>query len=67
MLSPAKCAFAQLKVKYLDNWFSGEGNEMDSKIVEALRGYKEIKNARQAKKWLELCGYYRQFCEEFII
>ena len=64
-LNPAKCAFAQLKVKYLGHWFSGEGYGMDPKIVEAVRGFKEIKNARQAKSWLGLCGYYRKFCEGF--
>ena len=60
-LNPAKCAFAQLKVKYLDHSFSGEGYGMDPKIVEAVRGFKEIKKARQAKSWLGLCGYYRKF------
>ena len=38
---------------------------MDSKIVEAVRGFKEIKNACQAKSWLGLCGCYRKFCEGF--
>ena len=64
-LSPANCAFAQLKVKYLGHWFSGEGYGMDPKIVKAVRGFKEIKNTRQAKTWLRLCGYYRKFCEGF--
>ena len=64
-LNPAKCTFAQLKVKYLGHWFSGEGYGMDPKIVEAVRGFKEIKNARQAKSWLGLCGYYCKFCEGF--
>ena len=36
-----------------------------SKNCEAVRGFKEIKNARQAKSWLGLCGYYRKFCEGF--
>ena len=34
---------------------------MDAKVVEAVRGFKEIKNACQAKSWLGLCGYYRNF------
>ena len=55
-LNPAKCAFAQIKVKYLGHWFSGDGYGMDPKIVEAVRSFKEIKNARQAKSWLGLCG-----------
>ena len=33
-LNPAKCPFAQLKVKYLGHWFSGEGYWMDPNIVE---------------------------------
>ena len=33
--------------------------------MEAVRGFKEIKNARQGKSWLGLCGYYRKFCEGF--
>ena len=40
-LNLAKCAFAQLKVKYLGNLFSGEGYGMDPKIVEALRVLKK--------------------------
>ena len=56
-LNPAKCAFEQLKVKYLGHWFSGEVYGMDPEIEEAIRGFKEIKNARQAKSWLGLCGY----------
>ena len=64
-LNPAKCAFVQAKVKYLGHWFSGEGYGMDPKIVEAVRNFKEIKNARQAKSWLGLCGYYRKFCEGY--
>ena len=36
---------------------------MDPKIVEVVRGFKEIKNTRQAKSWLGLCRYYRQFGE----
>ena len=62
MLNPAKCLFAQLKVKYLGHWFSGEGYGMDPKIVDAVRGFKELKNARDCKAWLSLCGYYRMFC-----
>ena len=38
---------------------------MDPKIVEAVISFKEIKNARQAKSWLGLCGYYRKFCEGY--
>ena len=57
-----KCSFAQLKVKYLGHWFSGDGYGMDSKIVEAVRGFKELKNARDCKSFLCLCGYYRKFC-----
>ena len=38
---------------------------MDAKIVEAVKSFKEIKNARQAKSWLRLCGYYRTFCEGY--
>ena len=38
---------------------------MNPKIVEAVRSFKEIKNARQAKSWLGLCGYYRKFCEGY--
>ena len=33
--------------------------------MEAVKDFKEIKNARQAKSWLRLCGYYRKFCEGF--
>ena len=64
-LNPAKSVFAQLKVKYFGHWFSGEDYGMNPKIVEAVRGFKEIKNACQAKSWLELCDYYRKFCEGF--
>ena len=64
-MNPAKCAFVQVKVKYLGHWFSGEGYGMDPKIVEAVRTLKEIKNARQAKSWLGLCGYYRELCEGY--
>ena len=64
-LNPAKWAFEQLKFKYLGHWFTGEGYGMDPKIVKAVRGFKEIKNACQAKSWLGLCGYYRKFCEKF--
>ena len=53
-LNPAKCALAQLKVKYLVHLFSSEGYRMDPKIVEAVWGFKEIKNGRQAKSWLVL-------------
>ena len=45
-LNPAKWAFVQVKVKYLGHWFSREGYGMDPKIVEAVRSFKEIKNAR---------------------
>ena len=38
---------------------------MDSKIVEAVRSFKEIKISRQAKNWLGLCDYYRKFCEGY--
>ena len=64
-LNPAKCAFVQAKVKYLGHWFSGEGYGLDPKIVEAVRNFKEIKNARQPKSWLGLCGYYRKFCKGY--
>ena len=66
-LNPAKCAFVQAKVKYLGHWFSGEGYGMDPNIVEAVRNFKEIKNARQAKSWLGLCGYYRIFVRVILI
>ena len=35
---------------------------MDSKIVEAVKDFKELKNARDYNSWLGLCGYYRKFC-----
>ena len=38
---------------------------MDPKIVEAVRSVTEIKDARQAKSWLGLCGYYRKLCEGY--
>ena len=38
---------------------------MDPKIVEAVRSFKEIRNARHAKSWLGMCGYYRKFCEGY--
>ena len=38
---------------------------MDPRIVEAVRNFKEIKNARQAKSWLGLCGYFRKFCKGY--
>ena len=40
-LNPTKCAFAQLKFKYLGHWFSGEDYGMDPKIVEAVRVLKK--------------------------
>ena len=42
-LNPEKCSFAQLKVKYLGHWFSGDGYGMDPKIVEAVRCFKKLK------------------------
>ena len=33
-LNPAKCSFAQLKVKYLGHWFSGDGYGMDQKLLK---------------------------------
>ena len=44
-LNPVKCSFAQLKVIYLGHCFSGEGYGMNPKI-EAVKNFKEIKNAR---------------------
>ena len=38
---------------------------MDLKIVAAVRSFKKIKNARQAKIWFGLCGYYRTFCKGY--
>ena len=64
-LNPAKCAFAQLRSKIFRSLVFRRRLRDDPKIVEAIKGFKEIKNARQAKSWLGLCGYYRKFCGGF--
>ena len=45
--------------------FSGDGYGMDQKIVEAVRGFKELKNARDCKSFLGLCGCYRKFYQGY--
>ena len=38
---------------------------MDPQIAEAVRGFKELKNARDCKYFLGLCGYYRKFYQAY--
>ena len=39
LLKPKKCAFAQPKVEYLGHVVTRDGNEVDPKKVEAVRGF----------------------------
>ena len=64
-LHPGKCAIVQPKVKYLGFELSDKGVSATADKVEAIKGYRTPKNARDVRAFIGLVSFYRRLVPNF--
>lgn len=63
-LRPDKCEIFRKEVTYLGHVISDDGVRPDSRKVEAISKYPDLKNIEDIKYFLGLVGYYRRFIKD---
>lgn len=64
-LSPTKCKFFQMSVRYLGHIVSQNGVETDPAKIEALKTWPRPRNLKELKSFLGFARYYRRFVQDF--
>ena len=64
-LNPKKCELFQRKVKFLGHVVCAEGVTTDPDKVEAVKNWPVPRNAKEVRRFVGLCTYYRRFVRSF--
>ena len=64
-LSPGKCEFLKNEVSYLGYSISRQGTHTDKRKIEKITNWSRPVTAEDLRSWLGLCGYYRQFIQNY--
>jgi hypothetical protein len=64
---PAKSHFGVQRVKFLDHIFYESGFSIDNSKFSIIENYPVPKSAKEVKRWLGLCGFYRRFLHSYSI
>ena len=64
-LNPKKCELFQRKVKLLGHVICAEGVTTDPDKVEAVKNWPVPRNAKEVRRFVGLCTYYRRFVQSF--
>lgn len=64
-LSPEKCVFVQMSVRYLGHVVSRNGIETDPEKIAALKTWPVPQTLRELKSFLGFSGYYRRFVKGY--
>lgn len=64
-LSPEKCEFLKREVSYLGYTVTKNGTKTDERKISKIKNCSMPKSAEELRSWLGLCGYYRQFIQNF--
>jgi len=64
-LKPSKCNLLQTRVEFLGHIISSEGIETDPAKTEAIAKWPIPRSAKDVRRFLGLCSYYRRFVDHF--
>ena len=64
-INPAKCAFFARRLTFLGHSISDAGVAPNDEKVQAILSYPTPKSARDVKRYLGVCGYYRGFIQNY--
>ena len=62
---PTKCDFLKKEVRFLGHIISQQGVKTDPNKIQAMQNMKDPTNAKQLRKFLGSCSYYRRFVKDF--
>ena len=65
MLNPKKCELFRCKVRFLGHVVCAEGVTTDPDKLEADKTWPVPRNAKEVRRFVGLCTYYRQFVRSF--
>jgi transposase InsO family protein len=65
MLKPSKCSLAQRELRFLGHHVSGAGRRPDPGKVAAVQNIALPKDVSEARSFLQLCSYYRDYIPHF--
>jgi len=60
-----KCSFGQSKLKYLGYVITNEGITVDQEKLDPIRKFPAPRKPKDVKRFLGLCGWYRQYIPNF--
>jgi len=61
----SKCSFCKSKMEYLGYIISSRGVEVNQEKLRPMKEFPTPKTQRDVKQFLGLCGWYRQYIENF--
>lgn len=64
-LNLTKCDFGKQEIKFLGHRVSKNGSTPDQKNLEAITKQKPPKNAKEVRRFIGMCGFYRKFVPNF--
>ena len=64
-LNPKKCELFRCKVRFLGHVVSCEGVTTDPGKIEAVKTWPVPRNAKEVRRFVGLCTYYRRFVRSF--
>ena len=64
-LNPKKCKLFRCKVRFLGHVVCAEGVTIDSDKIEAVKTWPVPRNAKEVRRFVGLCSYYRRFVRSF--
>ena len=64
-LNPKKCKLFRCKVSFLGHVVCAEGVTTDSDKIEAVKTWPVPRNAKEVRRFVGLCTYYRRFVRSF--
>ena len=64
-LSPSKCMFLKEEVSYLGHVVDKEGLKTDPNKTKVIKEWPTPTTAKELRKFLGFCGYYRKFIKDY--